>query len=135
MDIFKTITEGLGKLFGFIDNVHTSDEEKLSLKVELLQVQAGLLDQALVLEKASLDAASAVVQAEATSDSWLTANWRPITALVFASMVVYAFVTGQELPAEMWATLQIMIGGYVASRGAEKIVPGIVKALKAKEQI
>ena len=135
MNIFKTILEGLGSLFGLIDDVHTSDEERLRLKKELLEVQASLMQEALALEKASLAATSAVVQAEVTSSSWLAQNWRPITALTFAGVVVYAFIFGREIPQPMWTLLQIMIGGYVASRGAEKIIPTTARALKEREQI
>lgn len=134
MNIFKTITDGLGKLFGLVDDLHTSDEEKLTLKQGLLTIQAGLLTQALDLEKSVTEAKASIVEAEAKSEGWLTRSWRPLTALSFAAIVVYAFITGAEIPQPMWTTLQIMIGGYVTSRGAEKIIPGVAKALKSQEE-
>lgn len=133
MDIFKTITDGLGKLFGLVDDIHTSEEEKLTLKQGLLTIQAGLITQALDLERATIEAQSRIVEAEAKSEGWLTRSWRPMVALAFAAIVCYAFITGAEIPQPMWTTLQIMIGGYVGSRGAEKIIPAVAKALKEKE--
>jgi hypothetical protein len=133
-DLIKTVTEGLGKVFGFVDDLHTSDEEKLTLKQGLLTIQAGILSQAIALEEASLKAKSAIIEAEAKSDHWLTATWRPITALAFAAIVCYSFIFNKTIPGEMWTTLNIMIGGYVGSRGAEKIIPGVMKALKGKEE-
>ena len=134
MDLFSKITDGLGKLFGLVDDIHTSDEERLTLKQGLLTIQAGLITEALALEKAAVEAQARIVEAEAKSDHWLTSTWRPITALAFAGIIVYAFITGAEIPEPMWNTLQIMIGGYVVSRGAEKVIPGVARALKAEEK-
>lgn len=134
MNIFEKITDGLGKLFGLVDDLHTSGEEKLLLKQGLLTIQAGLISEALDLEKRAVEAQARIVEAEAKSEHWITAVWRPITALAFAAIVVYAFITGAVIPEPMWDTLQIMIGGYVVSRGAEKIIPGVAAALKSEEK-
>lgn len=134
MDIFKTITEGLGKVFGLVDDLHTSEEEKLTLKQGLLTIQSQIIMQSLELEMKSIEAQARIVEAEAKSEHWLTSTWRPITALAFAAIVCYAFITGAEIPEPMWKTLQIMIGGYVVSRGAEKVIPGVTKALKSEER-
>jgi len=39
-----------------------------------------------------------------------------------------------EIGPEMWGLLKVGIGGYIASRGVEKVVPTIVGALKKKDE-
>ena len=88
---------------------------------------------ALLAHEAELQSATAsIIQAEAKSDHFLTATWRPITMLVFVAIVannyiVYPYLSlfwpgapVLDLPPQMWSLLQIGIGGYIASRGVEK---------------
>ena len=131
-----------------VDDLHTSVEEKLVLKAKLLEIQAGVLTESLALEKTSLEARASIIITEAKSDSWLTKSWRPVVMLsLAASVLAYWFgltptdsSTGlSTIPLEivnrMFSLVQLGVGGYIASRGAEKIVPKIVGALKEKEKI
>lgn len=75
-----------------------------------------------------------IITAEAKSMHWLTATWRPITMLVFViiianNYIVYPYLSlfwseapAMEVPDQMWALLKIGIGGYITSRGVEKVV-------------
>ncbi len=81
-------------------------------------------------------AASANIKAEAASQHWLAANWRPITMLVFVGLIV-ARMFGYTAPniseaeyVKLWSIMELGIGGYIASRGVEKIVPKITDVLK-----
>lgn len=84
-----------------------------------------------------ITAGSAAVMAEA-SGNWLQRSWRPITALVFVFLIFNnywivpylnailaangkALIVVAEIPEKMWSLLQIMIGGFVVSRGSEKV--------------
>lgn len=110
-----------------IDDLHTSDEEKAQAKHALLQLEQDASD--LLIETQGK-----IIEAEAKSEHFLTATWRPITALVFVAIVANNYIiapyTGAlfgtkimlEIPNQMWDLLNLMIGGYVASRGAEKLV-------------
>ena len=110
-----------------IDNLHTSDEEKLQIKQAVLQMQQQAED-ILVETKGN------IIEAEAKSEHFLTATWRPITALVFVFIIANNYIIAPyagamfgmeimlEIPPQMWDLLNLMIGGYVASRGAEKLV-------------
>lgn len=78
---------------------------------------------------AELEAATKTVVAEAQSDSWLAANWRPLTMLVFVVIIFSNYILSPwfgvprlEIPPDMWDLLKIGIGGYVVSRGGEKIM-------------
>ena len=142
----------IGDLFApaakLVDDLHTSGEEKLVLKAKLLEIQAGVITESVELEKTAIEAKTAIIIQEAKSDSWLTKSWRPIVMLSLAgSVLAYWFgltptdeSTGlSTIPLEivnrMYSLVQIGVGGYIASRGAEKVIPRVVAALKEKGKI
>ena len=119
-----------------IDSVHTSTEEKLEQKAKLLDLQVTFMNQGLEYELAQLEAKAAIITAEAKSDHFLTATWRPITMLTFLALVVcdqFGLLTFR-LAEDAWTLLQIGLGGYVVGRSVEKVVPAMTDALKKKEQ-
>ena len=108
-----------------IDKLFTSDEEKADAKLKLMALQ-----QSGELRK--IVESSNVVQAEAKSEHWVTATWRPITMLTFVAIIANNYILYPylslfwteapvlDLPDQMWNLLQIGIGGYVVGRSAEK---------------
>lgn len=69
-----------------------------------------------------------VIKAEASSEHWLAANWRPITMLTFTTMIVLRML-GFDAEAmseaeylKLWGLMELGLGGYVVSRGVEKCV-------------
>ena len=90
-------------------------------------------------ELSKLQTSAGIVTAEAKSDHWLAANWRPITMLTFVFIVannyiIYPYLAlffeeapKLEIPPDMWALLQIGLGGYVVGRSVEKSVTGLKK--------
>ena len=119
-----------------IDAVHTSTEEKLEKKAQLLAIQVGFLEQGLQYEQAQLQAKADIIMAEAKSDSFIARNWRPITMLTFLALVVLDSFgwLANPLASEAWTLLQIGLGGYVVGRSAEKVGVPLIKALKDKEK-
>jgi len=120
--IFKPATE-------LIDNLHTSEEEKLNAKTAMLEAQMGLGMKVLDYEAQLMQAKSSIVVAEAQGQSVLQRTWRPITMLTFLFLVV-ADSFGQlpfRLASEAWTLLQLGLGGYVAGRSGEKIVSTLKK--------
>jgi hypothetical protein len=123
----------LGPIFGTVaKNLFPDPADQLKREELQQKLQLAVLEQSAAIEKMAGD----IVKTEAASSHWLAANWRPLTALVFVGLVVARWL-GYTAPnmteAEYLAVydiIQIMIGGYVLSRGAEKIVPGIVTAMK-----
>ena len=74
-------------------------------------------------ESKALAGQQAIVQAEAQSEHWLAATWRPITMLTLLLLVVgdsLGFLPN-ALNAEAWTLLQVGLGGYVIGRSGEKI--------------
>jgi len=120
-----------------IDNVHTSTEEKLQQKAQLLELQTTFLVQALDYEQEQLKSKTAIILAEANSASWIARNWRPITMLTFLALVVFDSFgwLPWRLAEQAWTLLQIGLGGYVVGRSAEKVTGGIVSALKKKDEV
>jgi hypothetical protein len=126
--IFKPAVE-------LIDEMHTSKEEKLEAKARLIEAEAAAVTTAIEYERGVLEAKARVITAEASSEHLLTAVWRPITMLVLMFMVVcYWFGIidpsdrlSEKTISDVFLLIQIGIGGYIASRGAEKIVAAVKK--------
>lgn len=114
--IFKPAAE-------LVDELHTSTEEKLKAKGHLLDVQAAAMQRVFDYEAEMLEAKSKIVHAEASSQHWLTANWRPITMLTFLTLVVGDSLgwLPNDLRDETFILLELGIGGYILGRSGEKI--------------
>ena len=97
-------------------------------KDEADKLKASLTQQILKLNQEELKTASGIIMAEVQDGNMLTRSWRPITALVFVALVVAHWLgfTAENLSQETIDSLldlvKIMIGGYVVSRGGERIV-------------
>jgi hypothetical protein len=115
--IFKPAAE-------LIDELHTSTDEKNKHKERLLSVQAAAMQTVFDYEKASLEGQQKIVMAEAQSEHWVTATWRPITMLTMLSLALGDSLgwLPNPLKDEAWMLLQLGIGGYVVARSGEKIV-------------
>jgi hypothetical protein len=118
--IFKPAAE-------LVDELHTSEEEKLKAKGHLLDVQAAAMQRVFDYEQETLKAKASIVQAEAQSEHWVTATWRPITMLTFLALAVGDSLGWLPNPLrdEAWTLLQLGLGGYVLARSGEKIVTQI----------
>jgi len=115
--VFKEVGE-------VIDNLFTSDEERLKAKNEIFKV---LTQKELELQKMQTE----IIVTEAKGN-WLQRSWRPILMLAFGFIVIYVKFIGPlfnltipQLENEFWNLLQLGIGGYVIGRSAEKIASNI----------
>ena len=123
--IFKWFTGGLVKEVGnVIDNLFTSEEERLKAKNEIFKV---LQEQQLELQKLQTE----IIVTEANGN-WLQRSWRPILMLAFGFIVIYVkFIAPlfslpiPPLENEFWNLLQLGIGGYVVGRSVEKVAGNI----------
>lgn len=120
-DIFKPAAD-------LIDNLHTSEEEKMEQKFNLLRLQAAAVDSATQYNQKLFEGQAKIVNSEASSDNWLAASWRPITMLTFVALVVAKFL-GYSSPnmtpedySHLWTLIEIGLGGYVVGRSVEKAV-------------
>jgi hypothetical protein len=93
----------------------------------------------LLANQAAMDqAASDIIKAEAQSEHWLAACWRPIMMLTFGSLIVARWL-GWAAPGisdaevlKLWDIVQLGLGGYVIGRSAEKIAPSIAQAIASR---
>jgi hypothetical protein len=120
--LFPLIGNVLDKIF---PDASKADEAKLKL-LEL--AQKGELDE--------LSQKAGIVKAEAESEHWLAACWRPILMLTFGALIVARwlgfsapFITEAEI-LKLWDIVELGLGGYVIGRSAEKIVPQVTQLLK-----
>ncbi len=134
MAIFSFISSALGPLINLFDELHTSTEEKLALRNELVVLENVMGIKILEYETKLLESNASIIKAEATGHSWIQRSWRPITMMTFLGLVVLdSFgLLAFRLADEAWTLLQIGLGGYVIGRSAEKLAPAIAGALKKK---
>lgn len=123
MSVLSFVSDIFEPAAKLIDELHTSDEEKMELQGKIKKIENELLIKIMDYEKQLLESQSSIITAEATGQSWLQRSWRPITMLTFLVLVVLnSFdLLANELAPEMWTLLQIGLGGYVVGRSAEKI--------------
>ena len=107
-----------------IDNLFTTDEERIKAKNEVFKV---LQEQQLELQKLQTE----IILAEANGN-WMQRSWRPILMLSFGFIVIYVkFIAPlfslpiPPLENEFWNLLQLGIGGYVVGRSVEKVAKNI----------
>ena len=68
-----------------------------------------------------------VIKAEAQGDSWLQRSWRPLVMLVFTTLIVCRWMgwaapdLSEAVELKLFSIVQLGIGGYIASRGLEKV--------------
>ncbi len=119
--IVKPITD-------LVDNIHTSKEEKLTLRHEISKLETAFAGKLLDYETKLMEAQSSMLGKEAMGHSWLQRNWRPITMLTFLTLVVCDSLglLRSDLRPEAWTLLQIGLGGYVIGRSAEKVLPALL---------
>lgn len=128
----SSVGEVVGKVGEAVDRLVTSDEERLKLANELKQIEIGAM-----LKKEEIDLQyeqelTKRLQADMTSDSWLSKNIRPLT-LIFI-LVMYSLLSissGFKFEVtESYVQLlgqwgMLIMSFYFGSRGIEKIVQTI----------
>ena len=120
----------LSGIFGIVDQV-VEDKDKA------LEIKAAINAKYMDYQSQLLESATKILTTEMTG-SWLQRSWRPLTMLTFLALVVarwLGFAAPGMSEAEylsVYDLIKIGLGGYVVGRSAEKIVPAVVSAVKAK---
>lgn len=131
--MFATILAALAPVFGQITaNLFPNPADELK-RIELQnQLQLALMANAGAIEQA----AAGIIKAEAESEHFLVAAWRPILMLTFGALIVARWM-GYSAPnisenevLKLWDIVQLGLGGYVIGRSVEKIAPTIAAVLK-----
>lgn len=136
MNVLSLISGIFKPAAALIDNLHTSEEEKMQVKQAMFELQVSAFSKAEEYEQELLKAKASIINAEATGQSWLQRNWRPLTMVWFNVLLgMYWFGLTPDGITEatinkLFTLLQIGIGGYIAGRSVEKVVPKIAEVFK-----
>lgn len=141
MNILSAITSIFKPAAELIDELHTSEEEKLQAKTRLTELYIGFIGKALDYETKMAESRAKIIEAEAKSENKLTSSWRPITMYTFLAMLVSWWFgvidtpvnASEDVLIEIFGMLKIGIGGYIGSRGVEKVVPKAIAAFKERD--
>jgi len=103
------------------------------------QAKLAMLELAQKGELAEFAGRAEIVKTEAASTHWLAANWRPLTMLTFAALIVarwFGWAAPNLSEAEylkLWSIVEFGLGGYVVGRSVEKIAGPVADALKGRK--
>lgn len=134
LSILGGIISGLSPVLGnvaerYFDNKDDKEAFKNAVELEIIKNQ-----------KSFDDLAGNIVLAEAKSEHWLTASWRPFTMVLFAlviaiNILIIPYVVVpllwmfgvpvpefMAIPDQVWTLITIGLGGYVGGRSGEKMV-------------
>ena len=132
MDLIPNVFQGLSNI---VDELHTSDEERQKLQVDLAKANMTITQKMLELQGEVLAAQSKIIVAEAKGQSWLQRNWRPVCMLTFLILICcdsFGLLTFR-LSEQAWELLKIGLGGYVIGRSIEKTAPSITQLFKGSK--
>lgn len=108
-------------------------DKDLQVKVENALNEKILTEVMPVITK-ELEAKKEIIVAESKGESWLQRNWRPMLMALFMAILFNNYLLAPymsaffgkavivEVPADLWDLLKLGVGGYIVSRGGEKIV-------------
>lgn len=104
-----------------IDKIFPNKEEAEKLKAQITL-------EAMKSDAKELESATQIIIAEASGESWLQRNWRPMLMLWFAALLGAHWLGytpdnfGEETILKLLDIVQTCIGGYVLGRSGEKMV-------------
>ncbi|MGX9522480.1 3TM-type holin [Vibrio mediterranei] len=132
MSISSVISGWFKPAVDLVDELHTSEEERLTIKATMTKLENQVTAKVVDYEAQLLEAKSNIIIAEAQGQSWMQRNWRPITMLTFLVLIVMDTMgwTHFRLSEQAWTVLQYGLGGYVVGRTVEKTVPHLKDAFK-----
>jgi hypothetical protein len=127
------ICSGIGGLAKDIRQAITGEmsaEDKATLEGKLLELDA----MSAQLDAKVIEIQANVIMTEAQGESPLQRNWRPLLMVLFGiiianNYIIYPYLVlffdaapQMEIPPDMWGLLKIGVGGYVITRGGEKMI-------------
>ena len=124
-EAIKGVTNLVGK---FVEDPDKANELKTEIKKSLMD-----------MERELVKSQTAVIVAEAKSQSFIAQNWRPMIMLIFGAIILNNYILFPyiqmfggtaiklALPPAMWELLKIGIGGYIVGRTGEKMVESYKK--------
>lgn len=118
--MFGWIKDLFGGVNKTIDTLDVSGNKKAEIKNKLANIQLEANKQFLDLAKSEMEMRAKVIQAEAGSQHWLQANWRPLTSMLLIGIIVldsFNFISANQ---ELYTLATAFLGLYGAGRSWEK---------------
>lgn len=131
----KLLGDLVGGVGSIIDDLHTSDEERLTARRRLVALHTTAVENALEYEAHRLRQGAETVRAEVASQSVLARNWRPAVVLFFAGVVGAHWFgwtsegLGEAEVLKLMDIVEFSLGGYVVGRTVEKMAPAVISTL------
>lgn len=110
MSIFDFIGDIFEPATDLIDNLHTSDEEKLKLRNELAKIKMQMHEKSVSL-----------MEAEVKSDHFIVAAWRPICVIILICLIVADAYGWAKAPKQIYDLANLFLTTYAGGRSLEKI--------------
>ena len=95
------------------------------------EAKKSLVDMAVKGELDELAERAGIIKAEAHGDGWLQRSWRPMVMLIFTALIVARWLgwsapdLSEAVELKLFSIVQLGLGGYIASRGIEKVAEKI----------
>ena len=133
MSVLSFLGDLISPITSLIDSLVTTDEDKGKLRNALASIENGMKAKVLDYETRLAEYRANIIIAEAKGKSWLQRNWRPALMAVFGLIIANNYILAPYLeamfgwkvvltmPDPLWDLLKIGVGGYIVSRGGEKI--------------
>ena len=110
-----------------INGLFNAVDQAVEEKDEAARIKARLQEMVLTGQMREIEEAAQVIRAEATGESWLQRNWRPLLMCLFGVIVANNYIVVPlfgtpmaDIPPDMWDLLKLGVGGYVVGRSVEK---------------
>ena len=143
MDFLKLfaapVTELVNSVSGVVDKFVTTDAEKLEAQRKMSELQLSFQAKVMDAQAKFAEQQAEVIKSEAASQSWMARNWRPILMLTFTYIIAHNYVISPmfglakvDIPENMWALIELGVGGYVGGRTIEKVAPAIAQAVASR---
>jgi hypothetical protein len=120
MSLFSFIGGIFKPAADLIDNVHTSDEERLALRNQLAQIEAEISIKMMELQSTVIDANAKVAAAEQEHGNALSKSWRPVVSISLTALLLamgFGFIEFNQLLAQISGAF---LGIYGIGRSVEK---------------
>ena len=131
--IIKGVSDLAGGAFKLIDDLHTSDEEKAKLKLQMQALMTQHEKDMMTAYQEEVKSRSDIIKAEMTQEDKFTKRARPMTMYLFLLVIFLNYCafpalshfTGMEmpkfvLPPEAWSVFKIVFSVYAVGRTFEK---------------
>jgi hypothetical protein len=126
MPILAWISSLFSPAVSILENLHTSDADKMRLQNELAQIQANVNEKVMALEMEKIK----LQEVEANSTNWLTSSWRPLLSLAIGVIIIAAsFHLIPDPTARFWDLAQYFLVGYAGGRSIESATGNVVTAI------